>query len=783
MGRRWWVGLGVIVWTAGAMAQAPSGAPTTDASTNATDSASANPTDSVNANASSSASASPTDASASANASTGRPRPLAITISGAASLGAYEAGYVHYVIESLRGADTIEARSFVGTSAGSVNALLGVLSSCMGAADDPRQSLFWRTWMPIGVEGLHDPDNASAIALFHRGRFDEAAAPLEQLFAHGLPEGCDRLLGAAVTRVRPETVAGGSALAMPRMAERFLLRVQGRGVGTPIGVSNHRLARLSLPRLAVEGEGARPFEAVRDLLFASSAFPGGFLPQEVPICAVDDGRPCNEARARRVPFVDGGFFDTHPLNLALWSLRDDEGRTPDDALFLLVNPVLRGYPEPAESLFGGATEGVPETMLPYALTLVEGFALSAMTMSLQEALAHEPGLAERLHMSVAMHPPASDPLFMFLGFFEEHFRRFDFYLGMLHARAALDTMRNGERTREVFANVAPLEERVAGLAPPEIRQGWRPFHCLRAVLDGVGDADALCEGLVPYRALAETARERVYDACRPERLTDPDRRGMAAGHPDCARALQGHAPPGAGAEWKRGEDEGALRWMFRRMGARGLPFEDLDARGRSGEAAGLAAFGSFRDRLATMARGVAVQQGLLAPLAEPVAQTMVDLIAYRPERHDLYLTLGGVVGELGWSFTGRRVSRLRGSVVLEGRGFDTLLSSTPAWLGVAPLLGVEVELGAPFDGALQLRTGVRGGYLFSSRDDFGTGTCDAPQDRTRPCSRAIFQATATAIGFHLVRFALVGEWAPAMRDGERTLWALRPEVGVQLFWE
>ena len=65
-------------------------------------------------------------------------------------------------------------------------------------------------------------------------RFDEAAAPLEQLFAHGLPETCDRLLGAAITRVRPETLAGGSALAMPRMAERFLLRVRGRGVGTPI---------------------------------------------------------------------------------------------------------------------------------------------------------------------------------------------------------------------------------------------------------------------------------------------------------------------------------------------------------------------------------------------------------------------------------------------------------------------------------------------------------------------------------------------------------------------
>ena len=190
------MGLGALVWAAGAVAQAPTN-----------EAANADETNAAHADATSAPSSDATNANATAPSS--RPRPLAITISGAASLGAYEAGYVHYVVESLRGADTIEARSFVGTSAGSVNALLGVLSSCLPPAHDPRRSLFWQTWMPIGVEGLHDPDNASAIALFHRGRFDEAAAPLERIFAHGLPEGCDRLLGAAVT-AGPRNRPGGS---------------------------------------------------------------------------------------------------------------------------------------------------------------------------------------------------------------------------------------------------------------------------------------------------------------------------------------------------------------------------------------------------------------------------------------------------------------------------------------------------------------------------------------------------------------------------------------------
>lgn len=712
-------------------------------------------------------------------ASATEPRPLAITISGAASLGSYEGGYAHYLIESLRGSRVAAPRAFVGTSAGSINSLLGLLAACGRPAADPRESLFWQTWMPVGVEGLYAPDEVRATSLFTRRGFAHLAAPLEALFAHGLPESCDMLLGAAVTRVRPATQGQGGALAMPRMAERFLLRVRGRGVGAPIEVANERLPSLGLPRLAVEGGDGAVFEAVRDLLFASSAFPGGFAPQDVPICDDDDvDAPCTAARARRVPFLDGGFFDTHPLNLALWALRDGEGRTPDDALFVLVNPVLRSYPEPRESLFGVSVDEVPETMVPYVVTLVEGFALSAMTMSLQEALAHEPGLRERLHMSSAAHPPTSDPLFMFLGFFEQTFRRFDFYLGMLHARHALDELRAQGGALE---GVVPLEDAMASDA-----EGWRPYHCLRAMLDGVGDESALCAGddLAPYRALAHVARERVYDACQPERIgEDPARREAARRHRDCARALDGHAPPGAAEGWRRGRGEAALRWMFRRMGARGLAFEDLDDRGRRGEAGGLAAYGAFRDKLAGMARGVAVRQGLLAPLAEPVAQTMVDMIAYRPERHDLYLTLGGVVGELGWSFTGRRVPRLRGTIVLEGRGFDTLFSSAPPWAGFAPLAGFEVEPLAPFDGALQIRLGLRAGYLFSSRDRFGTGECEDDTDRVRPCSRLVTQATLTAIGFHLVRFAVVGEWAPPLRESQAGLWAIRPEVGVQLFWE
>ena len=723
---------------------------------------------------------------------TERPRPLAITISAAASMGAYEAGYLHYLVEALRPArEQVELRALVGTSAGCINALLGALATCAEPTPAPTESLFWQSWMPIGADRLHDPEQVDGIHVFTRDQFDVATAAVERRFRGGLEPGCEVLVGASVTRVRPETLPGGDLLAMPRMTERFLLRVTGRGANRTPAVANHRpphLRALALPRLAVDGPTADPFGALRKLVYASSAFHGGFAPQALRYCPGTDeaDAPCTPEEARVAPFLDGGVFDSHPVGLATWALRDGGADAlPEDALLLLVNPVLRSYPAPLEGPLaqdgangpGGEGPELPDTMLPYAAAVLEGFGYSAMTIGLQEALAHEPALRERLFMSRLDQPPASDPLSMFLGFFEERFRRYDFYLGMVHARRALDTARGHEAVHGDLDAAVPLEERVDVSGP-----GWRPYHCLRAIFDGVGDADALCAGdaLAPYRALAATSRDRIYDACQPERVgSDPARRRLAERHPDCARALRGEAPPDAGARWARGEDEAELAWIFRRMGHHGLRFPDLGVDEPDGEAAYVA----FRHRIAAMATDLAGEQGLLTPLARVIAQTTADELAYVPERHDLYLQLGGVVGELGWSFTGRGVPRLRGTFALEARGTASLLSAEPSWIGVAPLLGFEVELGAPLNGALQLRTGLRGGYVFSSRDDFGGGECADPQDRSRPCSRAVFQATATAIAAHLVRVALVAEWVPPFRDDERALWSVRPEIGVQYFWD
>lgn len=130
-----------------------------------------------------------------------------------------------------------------------------------------------------------------------------------------------------------------------------------------------------------------------------------------------------------------------------------------------------------------------------------------------------------------------------------------------------------------------------------------------------------------------------------------------------------------------------------------------------------------------------------------------------------------------------RARGLRGSVLLVARRFEARLSSMSRWLGLAPLVGVEVELAALFDGARQLHTGLRGGSLLSSRHDFRAGECASPTDRSRPRSRAVFEAIATASGVHLVRVAMVAEQTPALHTDERSLSSRRPETGVRLFRE
>ena len=76
----------------------------------------------------------------------------AITVSGGVSLGAYEAGFLAFSIHASPAGFADRLRLLTGTSAGSLNALLAIMAACGTEAPAPEESLFWTTWIPVGLD-------------------------------------------------------------------------------------------------------------------------------------------------------------------------------------------------------------------------------------------------------------------------------------------------------------------------------------------------------------------------------------------------------------------------------------------------------------------------------------------------------------------------------------------------------------------------------------------------------------------------------------------------------
>lgn len=73
-------------------------------------------------------------------------RQIAVAVSGGASLGAYEGGFLYALVEDIRRLSAfVELRGFSGTSAGAINAFVAMLQACSAPPSSPEASAFYRT--------------------------------------------------------------------------------------------------------------------------------------------------------------------------------------------------------------------------------------------------------------------------------------------------------------------------------------------------------------------------------------------------------------------------------------------------------------------------------------------------------------------------------------------------------------------------------------------------------------------------------------------------------------
>ena len=287
-------------------------------------------------------------------------RPLGLIVAGGASLGSYQAGFLYYYTQYL-----LALREFVkvqnvtrnlklpapkgvqlvtGASAGSINTFLSVVESCRRRQPRPEESLFYKSWIPVGLETLTADVAVENGALLSRKPIEDAANQVTALWKSPngwATEPCNAIVGLSVTRLRPREVniLTSGKLSLSRQTEKFAVKLSGEGgkppriaVFDPAEGNKDPVVKRLYPLIGAEDEEVS-VETVSELLKASASFPVAFSPIRLQYRFFDEQ---TKGESRR--FIDGGVFDNTPIRLAArlhrWSSKREDTPSPLRLLFL-----------------------------------------------------------------------------------------------------------------------------------------------------------------------------------------------------------------------------------------------------------------------------------------------------------------------------------------------------------------------------------------------------------------------------------------------------------------
>lgn len=742
---------------------------------------------------------------------------LGLTVSGGVSLGAYEAGFLYYLTEVAKlpeNRSAIDLKLVTGASAGNINALFTILALCSKPQSNPQRSVFWDTWIRLGVKELFRPPSPSdppenGHGAFSRSALLRIAGNLERVFREGIDEKCDKVLAVSTTRLKSAEVTLRDGFKVPRQEEKFVVRIRGRGAGRAPLVTNYvdPSSALPLPMLPFPTDQTsaddqlKTFTLLRDLLLASAAFPVAFPPQPLPHCLTPgtlrvstSGAPAPASSAVSAPsperrnaltecgdypiftedFIDGGVFDNTPLRLAdslstrldsVGAWRNPGEQAPPGATrfqggFLFIDPDTAAYPLPPET---AVAPNLP--LIPQIGSFLSNFIATARSKELYTLIQERPDIDVAL--SRRHFPTASGHLANFFGFFEESFRRFDFYLGMYDAhRMALRSM-----------------PQVLDVSRPATNEAvWDPFLCMASVFgdeehdQGACVPDAARCATLPkedcerktrhaeaFRVLLQVSIDRLYSHCEslPPAVmpTIEHHHCLQAALNKPRRTVKGlpSSPPGA---FRRHRHENDFEHTLRLLDLYHFRFEDLLSEGILGSGGSVEAMTRVRYQLASLLERTANKQpsgdaSMLRLLGKPA----LNFVYYAPPPTILYFSLGRG-NEVGASWL-QSWRGLRFTAALQIKGIEEVTFSDQGEAAFTPMIGVEAEL---YGSAIyQARLGLRGGYQMSTKG-FRASDCRNPEETNSfsasrsDCSSFVAQLPFTLAIFERVRFQLAPEY-------------------------
>ena len=168
-------------------------------------------------------------------------------------------------------------------------------------------------------------------------------------------------------------------------------------------------------------------------------------------------------------------------------------------------------------------EPSPETgFLSRVLSMSGDLVESAQARELGQLVNERADLSNRLHLAMSNLPKASEHLWAFIGFFEQDFRRFDFYVGMYDALVELRASPSGRRCHSTSTRCAASDEHAR-------RGTGRPFMCLLSLAEPEferyrGECEGPDAGELPHPAAGEprsAARALPPHARRTRNLRPP----------------------------------------------------------------------------------------------------------------------------------------------------------------------------------------------------------------------------------------------------------------------
>jgi hypothetical protein len=269
---------------------------------------------------------------------------LAITISGAVSLGSYEAGVLYEICEALRQhnedpetianpADRIEIDVLTGASAGGMTAVIAAQSLLYSgnALDNPRDNPFYNPWVTdISLDGLLTPDSKPKPA------FPDLPAPedpTKSIFSSNLIE---KLAYKYVTGrydkgtpspgvphpAAAKQIRLGLALSnLNGVAYSYPLRVKQSGDDQSFGYARFQdqMTGFFTPDGSDGKDSLSAWTPWRNAAVSCGAFPFAFRVKELH--RLEDEYPKNHRvpwsiPARDFAYTDGGVFQNEPLGLA-----------------------------------------------------------------------------------------------------------------------------------------------------------------------------------------------------------------------------------------------------------------------------------------------------------------------------------------------------------------------------------------------------------------------------------------------------------------------------------